>query len=234
VTRFVTLAGLNLRELWMSFGLLLILAMLLGSALVLLLVSVSAPDLSAATAYAVALAIATMVAAVVGAHGVATERRDGAAAWLVVRAVPRSALLLARLAAFVPPLLIGLLVSAIVAWLTLASSPAFAKVPVAFALAVGAAGAGALAAVSLGMLLGTLLPPRRAALATALILGGVAGASVLLPPTVPLPAGGFTLLGSLPSVTRPIEWALIAAGSSLIAVALLTACAGAVLQRTDL
>lgn len=234
MTRFVTLARLNLRELWMSFGLLLILVMLLGSALVLLLVSASAPDLPAGAAYAAALAVATIVTAVVAAHGVATERRDGCAAWLAVRAVPRSTLLLARLAAFVPPLLVGLLVSAMVAWLTLASSPAFAMVPFAFALAVAAATAGAFSAVSLGILLGTLLAPWRAALATALVLGGVAGVTLLLPPTTPLPGGGFTLLGSLPSVGRPLAWAMGAAGSGLVSIALLIAGAMALLQRTDL
>lgn len=234
MTRFVTLVGLNLRELWMSFGLLLILVVLLGSALVLLLVSASAPELSSSAAYAAALAAATIVTAAVAAHSAATERRDGSAAWLAVRAVPRSALLLARLAAFVPPLLVGLLASAIVAWLTLASSPAFATVPFGFTLAVAAVAAAASAAVSLGILLGTLLDPWRAALATALVLIGMASVTVLLPPTIPLPGGGFILLGSLPSVGRPIEWALAAAGSSLVSMALLTAAAMAVIQRTDL
>lgn len=234
MTRFVTLVGLNLRELWMSFGLLLILAMLLGSALVLLLVSASVPTVSGSAAYATALAVASIVTAAVAGHSVATERRDGSAAWLAVRAVPRSALLLARLAAFVPPLLVGLLASAIVAWLTLAITPAVAAAPLGFALAVAAAAAGALAAIALGMLLGTLLDPWRAALATILVLAVVAGATVLLPTALPLPGGGFTVLGSLPSVVRPVASALAAAGSALVSMALLTVAAMAVLQRTDL
>ena len=234
MTRFVTLVGLNLRELWMSFGLLLILAMLLGSALVLLLVSVSAPTVSASVAYATALAVASIVTAAVAAHSVATERRDGPAAWLAVRAVPRSTLLLARLAAFGAPLLAGLLASALVAWLTLAASPTFARVPFGFALAVVAAAAGALAAVSLGMLLGTLLHPWRAALATALVLLVMVGVTVLQPTALPLPSDGFTVLGSLPSIGRPVASALAAAGSALVSIAVLTTAAMAVLQRTDL
>ncbi len=230
----MTLVALDLRELWMSFRLLLILAVLPGSTLLLLLASAAAPDLLSSAVYAAALAAATIVTAAVAAHSVATERRDGSAAWLAVRAVPRSALLLAQLAAFAPPMLVGLLASAIVAWLTLASSPAFATVPFGFGLAVAAAAAAAFAAISLGILLGTLLDPWRATLVTVLVLIGVALATLLLPPTTPLPGGGFTLLGSLPSVGRPIEWALVAAGSSLVSMAVLTAAAMAVLQRIDL
>lgn len=228
------LIALDLRELWISFRLLLILGSLLASALAVVLASASTLAGHGSTTYAVALAAAAIVAAAAAAHAISADRRDGSAAWLAARAVSRSSLLLAWLAAFVPPLLLGLVASASVAWLTLSVELGSSLSPASFSLAVTGSAVGSLAAVSLGLMLGTLLPPWRAALLTGLLAVGAAVVTVLLPASTALPSGGFALLADLPSVDRPIGLALESIGSGLVAIGMLTAGAAAFMQQADL
>ncbi len=83
-------------------------------------------------------------------------------------------------------------------------------------------------------MLGTLLPPWRAALLTGLLAVGAAVVTVLLPASTALPSGGFALLADLPSVDRPIGLALESIGSGLVAIGMLTAGAAAFMQQADL
>lgn len=228
---FVTLVSLDLRELWMSFRLLLVLTALLGSALAVVVASVVAPALPGAAVYGVALALSSAIGAGAAAHNVASDLRSGPAAWLTVRAVPRSSLLLAWLSAFVAPVAAGIVVSALIAWLTLATAPGPAT---AFGFAILAAAAGWFLAVALGVTAGTLLPPWRAASLAGLVALGVALLAFAVPVSLPLPTGGFALLASIGSAERPIAAALQATGAALVAIAILTAAAAAFLQRVDL
>jgi hypothetical protein len=232
VTRFVTLVALNLRELWMSFRLLLMVALLLGSALVLVAVS-SLAVADPPTAYAASLAAAAIAVAGLAAYGVAIDRRKGVVAWLAVRAVPRSSVLLAWVTALVAPLLAGLAISALLAWLTLGVRPEFAASAAGFWLAIVAVGAGTFAAMVVGVLLGTLLPPWSAAACTVVVLLAVAAITLLLPST-PLPTNGFLLLADTSVVERPIAFALQSIGTSLIVTAAMTGAAIVLLRHADL
>ncbi len=234
MTAFVTLVALDVRELWMSFRLLLVLSVLLGSALAVVVGAAVAPTLPGPAVYGVALGISSAIGAGAAAHIVASDLRRGPAAWLTVRAVPRSSLLLAWLSAFVAPVVGGMLVSAVIAWLTLATAPAVASVAAGFSFAILAAAGGWFVAVALGVAAGTLLPPWRAALLAGAAALVVAVLPLALPTSPALPGGGFALLASIVTVERPIATALQATGEALVAIAVLTAVAAAFLQRVDL
>ncbi len=231
----MALVGLDMRELWITFRLLLVLGTLLLSGLLPALLSVVAPSLaSGSVVYADALAAAVAVASAIAAFSLSAERCRGSGAWLVVRAVPRSALLLAWLASVAGLLLMGLLASAVIAWLSLLAETGATGLTIPFGLTMVAVGAAGLMALSGGLLLGALLRPRLAAAVTLLVSGAVLLASLLLTAAAWLPTGGFSLLAGVSTAGRPLASALQSAGAGLLAAALLLAVALAVLQRADL
>ncbi len=231
----MTLVGLDLRELWMSFRLLLVVGALVAGGLAAVLFSMLVPRVgSASVAYSVSLAVASIVAAAVAAYSVASERWNGSSAWLVVRAVSRGSLLVAWLAAFVPPVLVGLSLSALVAWVAIVTEPAFTSTAPVFVVAVAAAGVGAFVAISLGALFGILLTPRFAAWLAGLLSSAAAVATLLAPAGTPLPTGGFLVLADVAAGGRPVSFALQSIGLGLVAIALLVGAAATFLQRADL
>ncbi|HYN63299.1 MAG TPA: hypothetical protein VES36_01740, partial [Candidatus Limnocylindrales bacterium] len=100
MSRFLTVAGLALRELWISFRLLVAVAALLLAALPTALLP-HAPVEFAGTAwaplrlFAIGLGAALALVAGLSAAALAGERRRGTIGWLVNRAVPRPIVLLA-------------------------------------------------------------------------------------------------------------------------------------------
>ena len=231
MSRFATLVLLAVRELWISFELLAMLAVLLlaGMAAALGPLAFAAEPQAA---YGVALAAACVVCAAVAALGLAGERAAGSLAWLAVRAVPRAAVLLSWLIALAAVAVAGLAVATLVAWLAVMEQPAGAI----FALLLGTAASGAtvLLALSIGLLAGALLPGPLAAALAALATAALTAAALLAGPLPLLPSGGLGLLVRAEEQAEPLRVALQSSGVALVLSAALLAVTIAALERDDL
>ncbi len=231
--RAATLTWMALRELWISFRFLALLALGLAGGL---LVAVGAgPGADGPALLAWSMGGAGVVAAGVAASGLAVERRSGRLAWLAVRSVSRSATLFAWFGSMALPLVVGLAGSVLVGWLVFgAGVPAPVDLPAFTAITV-AAGLTGLEALAAGLVAGSLLDPVPAAvvacLATAALL--LMGLTVAVEPPV-IPAAGLGLLGAVAALDRPLSDGLQAMGIALAATGLLLAIAAAALSRVDL
>lgn len=228
----VTVARLAIRELWISFQLLLVLGAFVaaGAAAALL------PDAPAVTIdrLAAGLGVASALASASAAGAIASHRRRGIAGWLVSRAVPRGALLAGWFVAVAVPVVVGMAAAAVLGWLAVAGA-ATAPQPMSLALALAAVGVGALAGVALGLALGATMPPLLAAVVTLLACGAIALVSLAVPwAAAYLPGAGHVALAALPDGARPVATAVRAAGTGLLLVAVLLVAARAALGRADL
>jgi hypothetical protein len=243
VSRFLTVTGLALRELWISFRLLVAVGALILAALPAALLP-QGPELLVGAGwtplewFGIGLGLALALVAALAAAAIAGERRRGTAGWLVSRAVPRPLVLLAWFSCFALVLVIGLLPAATLAWLTTGEAslgPGGGASFVAPILAVWTAG---LAVVALGLLLGSLLPGVPAAVLALLLASGLLlpAASGLLPALAapPSPGAGLAMLGDLQEAARPIADSLRSGGVSLVAAAAALVLGSAVLGRADL
>lgn len=223
-------AGLALRELWISFRLLAILGSLVAAGVAVMLVRLVDPLAAPLPWLAGGVAVAAAFVASLSAWSFSAERRRGAAAWLVGRSVPRSAVLFGWLLALVTPLIVGLVLVGALGWLLQAGA-----LPAAYAAAVGAGLADLVAALAAGLLAGTILPPARAALVTVLlvsVVGGMGAAGIVA--GVPLPGDALRLLAELPARQQPLADALMAAGTSLLAAAVFLGAARIAVERSEL
>ena len=198
VRRFGTVTGLALRELWISFRLLLVVGVLVAAAVPSAMLPHTTPALAASPLesplewFAIGLALALGVVGGMAGAALSRERRRGSAGWLVIRAVPRAVILLGWFAAFVLLLVAGLLPAATLVWLTVAAPASDVGDAWPFlAPLIGAWAAGA-AAVAIGLLLGTLLTPWPAGLLTMLVTAGLllspwSGSPRSFPPPRPPP-----------------------------------------------
>ena len=122
--RFGTVTGLALRELWISFRLLLVVGVLIVAAVPSAMLPHTTPALAASPLesplewFAIGLALALGVVGGMAGAALSRERRRGSAGWLVIRAVPRPVILLGWFAAFALLLAAGLLPAATLVWLT--------------------------------------------------------------------------------------------------------------------
>jgi hypothetical protein len=239
MNRYRTLSWMAIREMWISFRLIDVLGLpLLGG----LLAIVAPPDLAALTAvggagfwYAVGASVAIAVAAGLAARTMADERRRGTVAWMVVRAVPRSAVFLSWFIAFGLLLGIGIVLGSIGAWLAALSHAEATPDAIPYGAAVGATIGAGLVAVALGLLLGALLPARPAAL-VAMVTGAVALAVsiAMAPGALPSPLGGIGLLAHLDGARRPLGDAMGSGGVALATTSILLILGVASLERSDL
>ncbi len=240
MSRFRTLVALALRELWISFRLLLVLALLLIAGLpAALLPRPLTPDLAGATPdplewLAIGLAAALSLVAGISAATNAAERTPGSAGWMVARTVPRTSIVLAWFAAFATLLVLGLLPAAFLAWVSLGAAVPPAG-PLPLIAAVGSTVCCGLAAIALGLLMGSLVPPW-----PALVLATVPVAALLLLATTgqggwwTLPAGGLGILAQLDTASRPVADALRAGGAALGVAAVTLGLGAAAFERADL
>lgn len=218
---------LAVRELWISFRLLALLAAYVGvGALVALL---PAPASTAMTRLSVGLAAAVIVGAAIAAGALGTERVLGRAGWLVTRSISRGTLLVGWFVAVGGVSLIGLLAAAALGWL--AASPLSQPQVAPFAAVVGGVAAMSLAMIAIGLLLGTLLPPVPAAVAAVVVGLLVAGASYTVLPDAAAPLAA---LAELPSLDRPVAAGVQGAGIGLAATAVALVLARVALGRADL
>lgn len=235
----MTLVGLALRELWISFRLLAVVGVLLLAGLpVALLPHAVTPALpdglpDPLAAFALALSGALALVAGMAAATLASERRRGTAGWMAARAVARATIVLAWFIAFGLLLAFGLVPSALVAWFALETMlPGGAWPLVAATVAVGCTG---LASLAVGLLAGSLLPTWPAAVLSTLALAGL-----LLAATTGqlgawgLPVGGLEVLAILDTAARPVADALRAAGAALGVAAVVLVLAVVAFERADL
>jgi len=249
VSRFLAVTGLALRELWISYRLLLVVGVLLLTALPAALLTAllggllpgSDDPLSTANQriqlFAVGLAAGLALAAGVAAGTVSAERQRGTAGWLVTRAVPRGTIVTGWFAAFAVVLVLGIGPAAGLVWLSLGQL-AEAVDPLAFTTSVVAALGVGLAAIALGLLLGSLLGTR-----PAMVASGLLTAVILLPATAvalpfltaaPSPAAPFAMLADLADAVRPVAESARSGGVAMAASAAMLVLASAVMARADL
>jgi hypothetical protein len=221
-------AWLAVRELWISFRLLALLTAYVGVGAVVALLP--GPEPSALERLAIGLAAATIVGSGIAAGSLGTERALGRAGWLVTRSITRGTLLIGWFIALAGISLVGLAAAASLGWLAASTVAAPSELGPFATVVVGVAATG-LAAVAVGLLLGSLLGPRRAIVA-AIILGVAVGAAayVLLPATiVPLSA-----LAELQALERPVAAGVQGAGVGLAVTAVALVLARLALGRADL
>lgn len=239
MSRLPALTRLALRELWISYRLIPIVGLPILAGLV---VSVVPPELAglgavagAAHWLAIGLTVALPVIGAIAAATLAAERGRGTLAWMAVRAVPRSAVVMAWFLAFAVLLTVGIALGGAGAWLAVLERAETPPDPGPFTLAVaGTLGIGLLV-VALGLVVGSLMGPRRAAVLTA-VLCGAALAWALFDPQIgnQLLTGALSVLNGLDQAIRPIGDALGSAGLSLAFAASLLVIAAAAIEHADL
>lgn len=222
------------RQLWIQLRLLGLLVLPAIAAVVAVVVDGQFGSEAGRLALAVGFGVAAVLSAALVGTGFSEEIGSGAAAWLVVRAVPRTALIRAWLALPALAVLVAFVLAGILAGLALPPPLEGAPGPVAVAVTVVAAGAPA-------------LPLSAAALAIAVdassrvtLVAVVGGAAILALPLVLLgetavhPASGYWLVAGMVPADRPITVGLQAIGLCLTLAALAWAVAALRFRRRDL
>lgn len=231
MSQAATVTRLALRELWITFRLLVLLAAFVsGGAVVALL---PAPPSVSAERLAFGFAGATVLTAAIAAWSVAAERTAGRTGWLVGRSVARGTYLVGWFTATAAVAWVGLAAGATLGWLAL--SPGVSLDAAGFALVTFAIGMAVGAASALGLLGGALLPVVPAALVAAVACGILAVSAIVLPiPDGLHPAGGLGLLHRLGLPGSTDADGLRAAGIGLSLMAVLLAGARLALERAEL
>ncbi len=225
-------ARVAVRELWMTFRLLLVLvAFVGGSAVVVLLPSSPSVTLDR---MAIGLGIATVAGAAVAAWSIAAERETGRAGWLVTRSISRGIYVIGWALGLVAIGVAGTVGAAALGWLTLTGfavdldAGSYSAVVLAVATSVAAA-------MTLGLAVGALLPPAPAAGVAALLCAG-AGLLVVLASggSSSVPGAAYLLFSRLVGADAVLPDALRAAGVGLVQTAILLAIARAAMERAEL
>lgn len=231
MSQAVIVARVAVRDLWMSFRLLLVLVAFVGGSAVVALVP--APPAVVLDRLGLGLALATVISSGVAAWTIAAERREGRAGWFISRSVSRGTYLGGWFAGLLLIAAGGVFGSGLFGWLATLSLPIRID-PVAFAIVIAAVAATAAAGVSLGLAAGSILPPAVAA-AVATAACAAIGATVLLAGWAsPFPGGAFLLVGGLTSGSAVLPDALQATGVVLLLAAGLLVVARAGMARAEL
>ncbi|MGH2402080.1 MAG: hypothetical protein ACRDE6_05160 [Candidatus Limnocylindria bacterium] len=221
---------LALRELWISFRLLLLLAAYVGAGAAVALIPAPMPTTLARLA--IGLAASSVVGAAVAAWSLARERGLGRAGWLATRSIPRATILLGWFLALAIVGTLGLGAAGILGWLAASGSgAATVPDPFAFGVIVASIGCVGVGLLGLGLLLGTFLQPGTATLLAVVLGSAVLGVPWLAVPRLATPPEALALL---PGLANPVTVAAQGAGMSLAAAAVLLLLARVVLDRVDL
>lgn len=219
---------LALRELWISFRLLLLVAGYVGVGAVVALLPAPASD--TLWRLSLGLAGAVVLGSVIAAGALSTERVLGRAGWLVTRSISRSTLLVGWFLALGAVSLLGLVAAGLLGWLAVSSPRALVE-PVVFAVVIAGSAAMSLAGIAIGLLMGSLLRPLPAMIG-ALALGIAAVAAIqVLAPGVALPVA---TLRELLDIERPVAAGIRGAGACLLATAATMILGRVALGRVDL
>jgi hypothetical protein len=223
---------LAVRELWITFRLvIMLLAFIAIGAVVALL---PAPLPAVMQRLALGFGAASLVVAMVAGWSLADERIHGRAGWLVTRSVARGTLLGGWFVALSAVALTGTVAASILGWLA-ARGVAPILDPWRFGSWVGAVAATVVAAVALGLLTGTLARPRIAVLLAATLALASGSVAWLLPvPDGLVPGSALVGLAAVTSDTSSVSTAWLATGAALLAAAILLGSARLLLERVDL
>jgi hypothetical protein len=231
VTQTGVVVRLAVRELWISFRLFAVVAVFVVAGAFVALVPAPLP--STMERLAAGLAAGTLAAAAVAAWSMGEERRAGRAGWLVSRSLPRGALLTGWFLALSGVSFVALAAAGVLGWLA-AVSVTLRLEPWGFAALLSGVAATTLLGIALGLLMGTLLPARAAALVAVALLA-LAGWIAWLVPIDPavLPGGAHVALAELTEGTAEGR-GLRAAGAALAAAAVVLVAARAAIERAEL
>jgi ABC-2 family transporter protein len=239
VSRLPALTRMALRELFISYRMVPALGLPILAGLAASVVPAEFGGLGAlagaAHLLALGLAVALPIIGAIAAATLASERRRGTLAWMAVRAVPRSAVVIAWFAAFAVLLTAGIFLGATAAWLAALERAETPLDPGPFTVVVASTLAIGLLVIAIGLVLGSLTEPRLAALLT-IAVTGAALAWALFGPQVgnQLVTGALSILNGLDIAIRPIGDAVGSAGLSLACAGGLLVIAAASIERADL
>lgn len=223
---------LAVRELWITFRLMLLLVAFVGAGAAVALLPAALPVTM--QRLAIGLGAATALVAVTAAWSLADERRQGRAGWLVARSVSRGTLLGGWFVAVSSVALAGLAAAAVLGWLA-ASGVSLRLDPAAFAVLMAATGATVVAAAALGLLAGAVFRPMLAVLVAALGCAAALAAAWFLPQAGGLvPGSAFLELAALTEGPILVADAWRSAGAALIAACLLLVIGRIGLSRAEL
>ena len=219
---------LALRELWITFRLLVLLAAYVaaGAAVALL----PAPLSTTLLRLAIGVSAAMVAGAAIAAWSLSRERILGRTAWLATRSIPRGTILVGWFAALTLVSMLGIVAVGALGWLA-ASAPGASLDPLAFGLTFAAIACGAVGLLALGLLVGTFLRPPAAAIVAAaagVAIGAVAWAAL------PRIASPLEALAQMTQLSSPVSVAIQGAGEGLASAALLLLLARVVIDRVDL
>ena len=219
---------LAVRELWITFRMLLLLAAYVGVGAAVALVP-AAPTATLGR-LAIGLGVAMVVGTAVAAEAIATERVLGRAGWLVTRSIARGTLLAGWFLALAALTLVGVGAAGTLGWLAIAA-PLRPAEPIAYVAVVASAAAQALVGIGAGLVIGSILRPLPAAIVAVVVSGiGVVGSELLLPDAwLPL-----RVLADLADAERPLTAGLRASGIALGVAASATVLARLALSRAEL
>lgn len=218
---------LALRELWISFRLLILLAAYVAAGAVVALFP--APVRPTLERLAVGIALATAFGAAVAAGSMSEERSLGRAGWLVTRAVSRGTIVVGWYAALAAVSLAGLLASGALGWLAVANAIPRLD-PLAFGVIIGGVATSSLAALAVGLLIGTLVSHRSAVIG-AIGVCAVLGAAAWLAAPAAMPLAG---LAALAQLERPMATGMQGAGIGLVLAGAALVLARLSIGRVDL
>jgi hypothetical protein len=223
---------LAIRELWMTFRLLLVIVAFVGTSAFLVLIP-AAPSV-VMERLAAGLGISTIVVAGVAGWSLADERTAGRAGWLVSRSVARGDVLAGWFWGLLAIALVGLAGAGLLGWLAISGGP----LPfdgASFVISIVAVGATIAAAVATGLLAGTLMRTWLSALVAALLcLASGALSWTLLSDRPLVPGGAFRLLAEIPTGRSLLSDAIQAAGIALALTALILVVARLAIERAEL
>ncbi len=222
------------RQLWIQLRLIFLLATPALAAFAAVAVDAAFGFTAGRVALAGGLAAAAVLSAALVGAGFTEEIGAGAAAWLVVRAVPRTALIGAWLVLPALTVLLSFVLAGILAGLALPQSPGEAPDPVAAVVAIVAAAAPALPLTAVGLAIAVDAPSR--VTFAVIVIGSalVAVPLVLLGQSAVHPASGYWLVAGLVPADRPITVGLQAIGLCLALAALIWGLAALRFARRDL
>ena len=224
----MVVSRLALRELWIGFRLLFLLAVYVVAGAVVAVLPASAPMTLGRLALGVAAA--SVAGAATAAWSLSRERALGRAAWLATHAIPRATILFGWFLSLAAVSILGLLAAGLLGWLAVSASTGQPDA-LAFGITVLSIAPTVLALLALGLLIGASIGPRPAALATAVACAILLAVPWMFMPRIALP---MEALAQLPQLASPISIAVQGAGATLAAAALLLLVARVILERIDL
>jgi hypothetical protein len=204
-----------IRQLWIQLRLLGLITVPVAAAVGAVIIDGQVSAEAGRLALAMGFAVGAVVGAVLVGTGFTEEIRSGAAAWLVVRAVPRTSLIGAWLV--IPSLaaVVAYLLAGILAGLAIPPAGNAPRDPLAIMVSVVAAAAPVVPLSAMALGIGVRVGGRVTALATIGAAGLVAIPLVLLGDAAVHPGSGYWLVAGQGPIDRPITVGLQSIGLCL-------------------